>query len=424
MDRDIEGWSLTARRLLRRLRHPSALEVDPEGIALRDALGTSTVFDAVSVSAERALAHADPRLLRIVQQCDFGDTTMKVQAHELHVSLRHVFRFRMKVFAALGIEMKRAIERRTALPRDASRAEAARLMARAQFLVARRGAGDDVRSIALAEQALAADPTRADAWCLIASANISLSLLGQLDADVGQARARAALACAEDLGTSRGVVLAIRSNMASTWSHEWSLAKSLACEAIETPDGAAGGHHTLVWVALHERAYEDAERHASAASLAAPGRWLYHQLSAAIVHLRGDFARAVESCAGLHALAPEDSFVLGYLAEALNAVGRFRDTIDVVNAAPAVAKDFSVLTALACAHALRGDRATARRLARSMRTPAVSTAAVSLALGEEDAAWVALERAVQERNGMLELTQYDPMFQPFWHEPRYQRLVS
>ena len=248
MDRDIEGWSLTARRLLRRLRHPSALEVDPEGIALRDALGTSTVFDAVSVSAERALAHADPRLLRIVQQCDFGDTTMKVQAHELHVSLRHVFRFRMKVFAALGIEMKRAIERRTALPRDASRAEAARLMARAQFLVARRGAGDDVRSIALAEQALAADPTRADAWCLIASANISLSLLGQLDADVGQARARAALACAEDLGTSRGVVLAIRSNMASTWSHEWSLAKSLACEAIETPDGAAGV--TTPWCGL------------------------------------------------------------------------------------------------------------------------------------------------------------------------------
>ncbi len=420
---DTGGWSFSARRLLQRLRQPAALESDRDGIALRDALGAATVFDAVRMSVERALAHGDPRLASIVERCDFRGDTVKVVAMEMHLSLRHVFRFRALAFDALGAELERVVETRIAVPRDPRRAEAVRLLARAQFTLSRRAHGDDFRAIALAEQALAADPSLAEAWCVIAIANMSLTLRCNGDGELTHRRSEAAIARAEELRCKAGIVLGIRALAAHLWLHDARLARSLAEEAVATAEGAGIGHHALVYLALDERAFDAAEWHAAAACRAEPGRWLRHQLSAAVVHLRGDFARCVERCAELRAVVPEDSFLLGYQAEALNALGRYAETIAVVEAAPAEAVDFSVATALARAHALAGDNAGARDIARRMRAPSVSRAAIALTLGDEDEAWAALELARHEYNGMLTLTKFDPVFEPFRDEPRYREMV-
>ena len=131
-----------------------------------------------------------------------------------------------------------------------------------------------------------------------------------------------------------------------------------------------------------------------------------------------------ERCAELHAIEPEDAYVLGYYAEALNADKRYQETVDVVDRAPAVAKNFSVMAALARAQALLGDEASARSIAQSFHGPAVSVAAMALAIGEEDRAWRALERAREERNGMLELVAYDPVFEPLRGERRFANLVT
>jgi tetratricopeptide (TPR) repeat protein len=423
VEHDLDGWNLAARRLLQRLRQPGSLELDVTGGALRDAMETGTVHDAVRVCVERALAHADPRLTTIVRRCDLGGETTKAVARDLHMSMRNLFRFRATIFAALAAEMRRAIESRVAVPRDELRAEAVRLLTRCEFVLARMAPGDDLRAIALAERALEADPSLATAWCAIASASMSLALRSAVDPRTAYARAAEALERADALAPRSGAVTGLRASLL-LWTQGDDRGERLAEEALATQAGAARGHYTLGWVATRRGEFDDAERHFAAATIADPRNAPYHGCAMAVIALRGDFARCVERCRELHDIEPFHPYTLGYYAESLNAAGRYAETRDVVAAAPDSARNFTVTAALARAHMMLGDRDSALAIAHAFRGPAVSCAAIALTLGEEDRAWRALERAREEPNGMLELTPFDRVFQPLWEEPRFRALVS
>ena len=423
MEHDLDGWNLAARRLLQRLRQPGSLELDVTGGALRDAMGTATVYDAVRVCVERALAHADPRLTTIVRRCDLGGETTKAVARDLHMSMRHLFRFRASIFAALAAEMRRAIESRVAVPRDELRAAAVRLLARCEFVLARMAPGDDLRAIALAERALEADPSLAGAWCAIASASMSLALRSGIDPRTAYARAGEALERADALAPRSGAVLGLRASLL-LWTRGDDFGEQLAQAALATPAGAARGHYTLGWIAVRRGEFDDAERHFAAATIADPQVGPYHACAMAVVGLRGDFDRCVERCRELHEIEPFHPYTLGYYAENLNASGRFAETVEIVAAAPEAARNFTVMAALARAHTMLGDAESALAIAHAFRGPAVSCAAIALTLGDEDRAWRALERAREEPNGMLELTPFDRVFQPLWEEPRFRALVS
>jgi tetratricopeptide (TPR) repeat protein len=421
---DPEGWSLAARRLLPKLRQPIALENDVAGLALRDAMETGTVFEAVRLSAERAVAHTDPRFSTIVARCDVGGETMKVVAADLHISLRHLFRYRAMIFEALGAEMRRVISANVAVPRDAAAAEARRLTALAEFLLARMAPSDDLRAIAAAERALRADPNAAGAWCAVAASNIALALRSAMDSTECCARAASAIDRAEEITPRSGAVLGLRA--ALSWVlHDNAGAERLAQEAIATPSGSARGHQTLAWVYAAQGEFDAAEYHSVAATLHAPAVASYKAFGMAIAHLRGNYARCAERCRELLEIDLFDSaYVLGYYTETLNALGRFEETIAVAGAAPSHARNFSVKAAVIRAHCLLDDVATARSLAREFRGPAVSSAAIALSFGDEDRAWRALERARSEPNGMMELIPHDPAFRPLLGQDRLRRLIA
>lgn len=424
MTDELEGWSLAARRLLQRLRQPDALEMDPAGRALRDAMGTRTVYEAVRLAAERAVVNGDPRLATILARCDVNGETVKVVAGDLHVSLRHLFRYRATIFGALGAEMHRVISSTVVVPRDPARAESFRLLAWAEFLLARTAPHDDVRAIAAAERALRADPGSAGAYCAIASANVAMALRSAMDTQVCCARAAEALDRAEELAPGSGAVLGLRA--ALRWVlHDDRTAESLANEAVATGAGSARGHQTLAWIHATRGDFGRAEHHSAAATLLAPTVANFHSFAMAIMHLRGDYAGCAERCRELMGMDHFDSsYVLGYYAEALNALERYDDTIAAVGAAVPAALDFAVAAALVRAHALRGDAETAAAMARTYRGPAVSNAAIALSLGDHDRAWRALERARTEPNGMLELVPHDPVFKPLLGEQRFRNLVA
>ena len=386
-------------------------------------MGTATVYDAVRVCVERALAHADPRLTGIVRRCDLGGETTKVVARDMHMSMRHLFRFRATIFCAVGAEMLRAIESRVAVPRDELRARAARLLARSEFVLARMGRGDDLMAIALAERALTIDPTLAGAWCAIASASMSMALRSAVDAPTSYARAAEALDRADELTPRSGAINGLRASL-RLWLHDEANARRLAHEALGSAAGTGRGHYTLGWDAVFRSAFDEAEHHFTAATMVDPHVGAYHNCAMATIHLRGDYERCVERCRELNEIYPDHPYTLGYYTESLNALGRYGETIDVVAAAPAGAKNFSTGAALVRAHALSGDTEAAERIAQRFKGPAVSHAAVALALGDTDRAWRALERARYEPNGMLELTPFDRAFEPLWDEPRFTRLVS
>ena len=139
--------------------------------------------------------------------------------------------------------------------------------------------------------------------------------------------------------------LGLRASLA-LWSEDEPRAVSLAEEALGTTAGAARGHYTLGWVAVRGGRFEDAERHFTGATLADPRVAPYHRCTMAAVHFRGHYDRALELGRGLHAIEPEQPYVLGYYVETLNAMGRFSETIAVTDAAPEAAKNFTVMAAL------------------------------------------------------------------------------
>lgn len=99
--RRMEWGVATTRRLLRELTRTGRLERDPAGIQLRDALGSATVRDALVEVIERALQHEPPLCRDIIDHCNLrGESTVEAAA-ELGLSLRTLFRYRVRANEAI-----------------------------------------------------------------------------------------------------------------------------------------------------------------------------------------------------------------------------------------------------------------------------------------------------------------------------------
>ncbi len=420
---EVGAWEAQARRLVRRLHRPSALEHDAVGRLLRERLGTRRVVDAVSVCVERALADEDPRLAEIVRRCDAKGEPTKSVASDLHVSPRQFFRYRAAALDAVGQELRRVLETIDPPVRAITGARTERELGMARLLSARCKPGDHERAIAWARRALAIDPSLSQAWTLVALAEISRALGSLAGGPACYARAHEALREAEMLAPRSGDVLAAR----ATWTC-WALrdaraAREMARHATQTEDGAARAHSTLGWIAALESDFDEAEaRFASAIGLA-PETLPYHMSLMASTYLRADYARAARQCAELLELDPESGYTLGYYAEALNALGRSSDCVRLVDEADPAARGFAAASARSVALARLGAGDEAAPAIESRGVPAVARAQIAIAVGDVERTWQLLEDATREGNGMLDLVPFDPVFAPLHGEPRLWRLV-
>jgi len=103
-------WSHpNTRSLLRRVRTPHHLELDPVAGALCRAKATANPRDAVLVVVQQALSQYDPRLFELVYRCDFGGEQTKLVAHEMHLSPRQFFRYRALALEAISSEIGRTL---------------------------------------------------------------------------------------------------------------------------------------------------------------------------------------------------------------------------------------------------------------------------------------------------------------------------
>jgi tetratricopeptide (TPR) repeat protein len=418
-------WQDAARRLLRRARHPAVLEREPDGIALRDATGTESVRDALLTCIERALAREDPRFAIIVRRCDLEGLPQKIVESELHVSPRQFARYRAAAMDAVGAEMLRVAEAASGAPRDPRAAEARRALDAAQYLVTRlHSPGDNVRAIGLVRSALRLDASLSDAWLVAATAHLQIAVSAGHDAGLAFARSLAALDRAAGLAPRSGAVRGLRAALRWWSARDPRSARALAFAALETDSGTARGHYTLGWIAALEREFDDAERHFAAAARFEPYFGVNRCSAIIVANLRGDFERCARMCAEVRAKGSETAHVTATHAEVLNALGRYAESCTIVKDTPADVLGAGQRTALARARALLGDRDGARAIAATLNGSLVEYAAIALALGDEDAAWDALERAPAERNAMLEIAALDSAFASIADEPRFKKILA
>ena len=102
------------RNLLAKIKQPYRLEKDPLGVALRDALRTRTVREAVLEMLENALRMQDPRIAKVIERCDLQGAKIVAVAQELAITPRQLFRYRQIAVAAIAAAIGEALEGRRA----------------------------------------------------------------------------------------------------------------------------------------------------------------------------------------------------------------------------------------------------------------------------------------------------------------------
>ena len=418
------GWDRVARRLLRKLRRPSALERDELAHTLRAAYGCATAREALLVAIERGLHHHDRRLAAIIRRCDVDGELTHTVAAELNFSPRHFFRYRSDAVAAVAVEIERTL-RAAAASRDPLRRDALHAYALGRYLMQRFDLIDCRESINWFHRALDSAPRLVEGWTALAGANISLALASaSAEANAAVSRARECVARAAELAPRSPHVQGANAAVTLWETRNVKRTREIAQVALDQDDRTAHAHYALAWSSVFDGDLDAAERSFARATDAEPQSFRYMAAELTIPFFRGDYADAAARARELLAIEPACVFVMGYLAEALNATGRYAETIEV--AAPLAGDPHagSVITAYARALALSGDRDGAVAVRDGFTGPAAMLAAMELALGDHARALDLLERAVDEDNGLLTVVDYDPVFAPLRDEPRYTRAVN
>jgi tetratricopeptide (TPR) repeat protein len=309
--------------------------------------------------------------------------------------------------------------------------EAQRLFEQARRTWARR-ASDALPQAAMdLEAALARDPAFAAAHAALAAVQ-----LARADVDLGAAEAAelaarsAATALALDpaLGEAQAAL-----GMAHTLAWRWDDAERAFARAAELAPGSPTVHH---WHAVHLAARGRADAAcaavARATALAPESAVLAAAAGALLCGTRrwDDAAAACGRAARLDPRAPFPHVVLGLVhaargehAAAVDAQARAVDLFGVLHPLP--------LAALGCVCASAGRRTEAAEalsdlesLARRAAVSPFLVAAVHAALGDPDAAFAALDRAVEARDPWLLALRTHPWLDPLRTDPRLAELVG
>ena len=409
---------------MRKIRRPGALAQDPLAITLRDALRCATPHEALELTVNRALHGEDPRLAEIVRRCDFdGELTHNV-ARDLALSPRQFFRYRAAALRAIASRLERVWAGDHDLAATSGSAEARRAYAMGRYLLNRCEPGSVHGAIRRLQHAVQSDPSYVDAWVAVAWANVSLALASSGDGGAAFRRARAALAEASGWNPRSARVRAEEAVLALWEARDPVRARALAEDALACDPGAARAHYVLAWTAVLGGDLARAARAFDDAAQADPGGFLYLAAGMTVPFFRTDYDAAAQRSRELLELEPDNMFVLGYLVESLNALGRYDETVATVEAHLARgAAAPAWLTAYTRALAFLGDTERARAQHRAFEGPHAMRAAIAVALGEDVAALNELELAAVEGNGMIDIAVYDPAFAPLQDEKRFKRLV-
>ncbi len=150
-----------------------------------------------------------------------------------------------------------------------------------------------------------------------------------------------------------------------------------------------------------------------------------------VLYLGGDYAAAIqqlERSVGLSVGAADSARTYGYLGGAYVGAGRYREAIEALQTAIALAPEVQDhRVTLAYAWARSGERSRAIEILEGPRVNTADPAGVAAAyaaLGEIDAAFEWLDRAFASGSVRLYALNVDPVYDPLRSDPRFSRLLG
>jgi serine/threonine-protein kinase len=282
------------------------------------------------------------------------------------------------------------------------------------------------------EEAIARDPEYVPAHTGLADSYCVYGFYGGIDTRVAFAKAKAAADQAKKLAPSSPethLAIALIEHY-----YGWDLdAFDRECKAaIAAAPGFAAAHSwlSLGWAARgsashRENALEACRLEPFSANFQANVGWTYF-------HAERDFARALTEFRRALAIEPDALYPLWGSAMTLRLLGEHAEAVATIERARALAGDQSFYVGLHGALlAAAGRRDEARALLASLQERSgheyvapFHTVALHVELGDVDAGIRALERAIEERNGLAYWVSHNAIFDPLKSDPRFPAIVA
>ena len=370
--------------------------------------------------------------LRISAQLISGATDDHLWSGSYDRELRDVLSLQDEVTQAIARQIQITIGGQESVRRDAPRVspDAYEDYLRGRFALNRSLAASPHDSVRHFEAAIAKDSLFAPAYSGLGAAYMRLGSVfgGALPAD---ARANAIRAAEKALELDSELVEAhVVLGDASVRQWQWDVAEASYRRAIDlNPNDAAayaGQAHWLLCLGRTDEALASARRARELDPLALFGTnigWI-------LFHARR-YDEAIRELQTVLAVRPDDGMVLWYLGFALIEQGQPEEALRVLERSASVSdRNPAVLGVLVRAHARAGRRAEALRLVdelhqrrRAGYIPSAAFVNAYLGLAEYDQAFVWLERAYEERSGILQFLKVHPFFDPVRGDPRFAGLL-
>ncbi len=314
-----------------------------------------------------------------------------------------------------------------ARPRDVTTYE---LYLKGRYFWERRTTPDLERAVEYFSEALARDPSYAEAHAGLADAQILRAVLSNRPPAETLPLARAALAEALRIGSGIAVVHAAYGNLLSAFDWNWSEAEAQLQLAIELDAGLIIAQIYLAIYLQHVGRFDEAIDVATSALVLDPlSSGLNLTLGRAYLHARRP-AEALQPLKTAVEIAPGLAFAHQQMGHALLQLGRSAEAIDAFRRAAMSGGPIDA-GQLAFALATTGDRVAAEAVVRDLLAmeatgylPPFAVVCAYAGLGELDAAFAWLNRGIDEHAAHMNTIRVVPALYPLHGDRRWRDVLA
>jgi serine/threonine protein kinase/Tfp pilus assembly protein PilF len=422
---------LASDRSLRVLARTSSFSLDATGLDVRE-IGERLNVEAV---LEGSVRKAGTRIRVTVQLSDAGDG-YQLWSKRFDRELHDVFAIQDEIAETVVAELQSelGLSRKRSDARRASNMEAYDAYLHGLYAMNHWAEDWVERAIVCFEEAIEKDPDYALAYAALAECHVWFhSGIGTRRAGETIPKAREAgkkaLELAPDLPEAHRVLGLIAMN------HDWDRVAAERCfaRALELNPSSADTRLWNAWrLALLERSYEEALAELRRAEALDPLDLRIKTQIGYVHYFLRDFERALAQFQSVLAVDPYFAFAHYGVGDVRGQQGGHREAIEAwEESARLGGRSVNHLGILAYGRGRAGQEAEARKLleevmerSREGQAASLWIAVAWLGLGDTDAVFEWLSRAVDERDGSLVLVTAAPEFEPLRSDERFTRLLE
>ena len=368
--------------------------------------------------------------VRISATLSEAKTGYQVWTSSYDRDLKDVFAVQEDISKAIvdKLRLKLAPASMRTAPMRTTNTQAHTLLLKALYAFNQKTASGLQSSQQLLEQAIRIDPSYADAYAALASTHwyIAYRRVGPLDENYRLAEQYAQHAIELDSTTSSAYVALGR--VYDAYERRFQLADAEYAKALHYNPGNSDAYALRAWLLMRLGRRQDALSAAKRAAMLDPVSLSALNGYGAMLFYAQQYQAAYDAVQSALQLGPEAAIVLGNAALTSVFVGKMDEALRYAQHALAVApKEQFAITTMAYVLGRMGRVAEARRyieqLNRSPEVPPYLIATAEMGIGDKEAAFAALERAVATRDDYVGDLGVDPVFLGLHSDRRFGGLL-